>query len=65
MLVLSRKVGESIHIGNDITIFVSKIDCTSVRISISAPWAIPIARGEIHNRAQRMQNMESGSTEPL
>lgn len=46
MLVLTRKIGEVIHIGNDITITVTDIDRGKVRIGIDAPRALPIYRGE-------------------
>ena len=47
MLVLSRKAGQRIAIGNDITVIV--LECTSgrVRIGIEAPPDVPIYREEI------------------
>lgn len=46
MLVLTRKTGENILIGDDIEIIVTKADYGSVRLAIVAPREIPIARGE-------------------
>lgn len=48
MLVLSRKIGESILIGEDITITVCKVSGRQVRLSIDAPKSIPINRYELH-----------------
>lgn len=48
MLVVSRKKGESIRIGDDIEITVVKIDEGSVKISISAPKDVPILRNELY-----------------
>jgi carbon storage regulator len=48
MLVLSRKVGQTIHIGDDITIKVTRIGGNQVRLGIVAPMETPIRRGELH-----------------
>lgn len=47
MLVLSRKVGERILIGNDITITVVRMAQGVVRIGVEAPSDTPIVREEI------------------
>ncbi|MFR5265949.1 carbon storage regulator CsrA [Clostridium sp.] len=47
MLVLSRKKGESILIGENIEISVMKIDDGSVKLSINAPKEISILRKEL------------------
>lgn len=47
MLVLSRKVGESVRIGNDVTVTVVRIGPNSVRLGITAPHEMNIARQEI------------------
>jgi carbon storage regulator len=50
MLVLSRKVGEEILIGNDITISISEISRGYVKIGIDAPKELSILRGELKER---------------
>ena len=47
MLVLTRKQGERIQIGEDITITVVRTKGKSVRLGIVAPSHIPVLRGEI------------------
>jgi len=47
MLVLSRKPGEKIHIGTDITITVASVQGNRVRIGIEAPDQISIVRNEL------------------
>jgi len=47
MLVLSRKLGEKIMIGDDVEIIVTRIDRNSVRIAVSAPREVAIFRGEL------------------
>ena len=48
MLILSRKKGESIKIGDDIEIFVSEIKGDKVRLGISAPGYMKICRTELY-----------------
>ena len=47
MLILQRKAGESLVIGDDITVRVISVDGTRVRLAISAPEDIPILRSEL------------------
>jgi carbon storage regulator len=47
MLVLSRKLGEKIIIGENITVTVVKIDRNQIRIGIEAPSDVPVYREEI------------------
>jgi carbon storage regulator len=48
MLVLSRKIGESITIGEEITIRVIKVAGNRVRLGIEAPGWIKVWRSELH-----------------
>lgn len=52
MLILTRKEGESINIGNDITITVLGVSGKQVRIGTSAPKDVPVHRDEISQRIQ-------------
>ena len=47
MLVLSRKPGEELFIGTDITVKVLCIEGSRVRIGIEAPGAVPVLRAEL------------------
>ena len=48
MLVLSRKSGECILIGDDIEVVVLGIDGDRVKLGFAAPLYVPIYRSEIH-----------------
>lgn len=52
MLTLTRKVGESIRIGDDIEIVVKEIRRNQVRIGIVAPREVPIYREEVYESIQ-------------
>ncbi len=53
MLVLSRKEGELIVIGADVTIEVVEIRGDKVRLGIKAPRAVPVHRQEVYEAIQR------------
>ena len=50
MLVLSRKLGESIVINGGVTVYVIEVRGKVVRLGIDAPKAIPIRRSECDGR---------------
>lgn len=52
MLVISRKKGESLLIGDDIEITVEKIDHSNVKISIKAPKEKVILRKEVYEKVK-------------
>jgi carbon storage regulator len=60
VLVLTRKVGESIRIGDDIAVRVLDIQRGQVRFAIDAPREIPVHREEIYRVVQE-QNLKAAS----
>ena len=50
MLVLSRKQGQEINIGHDITITVVSVNGGQVRIGIDAPKSVPVLRPDAINK---------------
>lgn len=48
MLVLSRKQGQSIVIGNDVVVSIKEIRGRTVRLSVETPLGVPVYREEIH-----------------
>lgn len=52
MLVLTRRAGESITIGDDIVVTVVMVSGGQVRVGISAPRSVPVLREEIYKAVQ-------------
>ena len=52
MLILTRRVGESLMIGDDITITVLGVKGNQVRIGVKAPKEVAVHREEILNRIE-------------
>ena len=53
MLILTRKPGESILIGDDIEVTITSIDQDKVRVGIKGPAHIPIYREELYRKIQK------------
>jgi carbon storage regulator len=61
MLVLSRHVGETIMIADNIEIMVTRIEGDTVRLRIGAPRDIPIFRGELYREIKRLKERQGGA----
>lgn len=63
MLVLGRKVGEIIHIGDDISLMVVRIGPNSVRLGIEAPRGVKVLRKELLEQQPQQKGAEDESVD--
>ena len=63
MLIITRKPGEKIMVGDDVVVHVMEIVGNTVRVGIQAPRAVPVYREEIWNAA-RNENEAAAGTRP-
>ena len=60
MLILTRRVGESLMIGDDVTITVLGVKGNQVRIGVKAPKEVAVHREEILDRIAESSNFKVG-----
>ena len=68
MLVLSRKVGEKIHIGNDVLVEVRRISGNRVTLALRAPRDVRILRAELQPAATEFEvanEQEAANDQPV
>ena len=65
MLILQRKAGESLLIGEDVEGFVLAVDAGRVRLAIQAPRSVPILRSELKVAAKANQEAAEDSASPM
>lgn len=53
MLALSRKINESVMLGNDVEVTILEIKGDQVKVGINAPKSVPIYRKEIYIQIQQ------------
>ena len=63
MLILTRRIGEIVRIGDDVSVTVLGIKGNQVRIGVEAPKDIPVHREEIFERIRNEHERVRGSIE--
>jgi carbon storage regulator len=62
MLILTRRVGETLIVGDEVTITVLGVKGNQVRIGVNAPKDVSVHREEIYQRIQREKAAQEGSS---
>lgn len=62
MLVLSRKLGERIHIGDDVFVEVRRVAGNRVTLAVCAPQNVRILRGELFDAAESFSVLDEPET---
>jgi len=61
MLILTRRVGETVMIGNDVTVTILGVKGNQVRVGVNAPRDVAVHREEIFERIKREEQDGGGA----
>jgi carbon storage regulator len=65
MLILTRRVGETVMIGDNVTVTVLGVKGNQVRIGVNAPKDVAVHREEIYERIKREEDQDSRTNTPV
>ena len=63
MLILTRRVGETVMIGDEVTVTVLGVKGNQVRVGVNAPKTVSVHREEIYERIQREEKGDSAGND--
>ena len=65
MLILTRRVGETVMIGNEVTVTILGVKGNQVRVGVNAPKDVAVHREEIYERIKREEGQDPGAGNTL
>ncbi len=65
MLILTRRVGETLMVGDEVTVTVLGVKGNQVRIGVNAPKDVAVHREEIYDRIKREKEGETSESDAL
>jgi len=65
MLILSRRIGETLMIGDDVTVTVLAVKGNQVRVGVKAPKEVDVHREEVYQRIQRGEEKPAKTTKTI
>ncbi len=60
MLILTRKSGETITVGDEVVVTVLEVKGTQVKLGVEAPKGVTVHRGEVYERIQEENRLAAG-----
>ena len=63
MLILTRRVGETVMIGDEVTVTVLGVKGNQVRLGVNAPRSVAVHRQEIYERIRQEEEAANGDGE--
>ncbi|WP_445361147.1 carbon storage regulator CsrA [Microbulbifer sp. EKSA005] len=61
MLILNRRTGENLRIGENVSITILEVKGNQVRVGIIAPKSLPVHREEVYRRIRKEQKVDDGN----
>jgi len=65
MLILTRKIGETLIIGDDVKVTVLGLKGNQIRIGVDAPKSVAVHREEIYERIQAEKNADTDNEDEI
>ncbi|WP_444899861.1 carbon storage regulator CsrA [Microbulbifer sp. VAAC004] len=65
MLILNRRTGENLRIGENVSVTILEVKGNQVRVGIIAPKTLAVHREEIYRRIKRQQRQDNGDKKQI